>query len=248
MGFFSAFTGSSQKKQIRKGAEEAKQYLTQGETKARGELTTGYAGGRTDLTTGYQAAIDRLDPYTQQGNKAQSLYGQALGLDGQPAQQEFYSTYAASDPFRQFNEDRTNQAIMRSFNAGGNLGSGRAALAASRANLERGSIDLNAYLDRLAGVSQSGQQVAGQIAGYEANRGQQLGNLSVGQGSDLANLTYGNAQQLAGNQVAMRNGIANAQTAGVNNWLKLGELAVQAATGGGGTGGNASKAKQFLGG
>ena len=185
--------------ELNTGFDEQQAALQGGYTQGRGALNTGFDTARTDLTDQYgraegaltdaQAYVrEVLSPFMQSGQRAQALYDTALGLDGQPAAQNFYSTYAANDPFREFNEDMANRSLARSFNAGGALGSGRAALAASRANLERGSQDLNRYLDRLASQGAQGGQYATRIADNAASTGAQLANVRTGLGDRLGSL------------------------------------------------------------
>lgn len=216
--------------QMNQGFDQQLAALNTGYTGATGALNTGYDRARTDLTGAYgnaESAINTqldyskqlLDPYITSGNKAQNRYDTALGLNGQGAATDFYSEYAASDPYRQLNEDMANQALMRLANANGQSGSGRTSLAVSRANLERGSTDLNAYLDRLAGQGQRGAQTATTLAGYANNAGSNIANLRAGlgdrlstnevnRGTALGNLSYGYGQD-QGN-IAANRGSANA--------------------------------------
>ena len=181
--------------------------LGNGFTGAHSALNNGYATARGDVTRGATRAEDAintqqryiqqtLDPFLQSGRGAQSLYDNALGVNGTGAASSFYDNYAGQDPFRQFNEDMTNKAMERSFNANGNLGSGRAALAASRANLERGSQDLNRYLDRLSGQAQQGGQYASELAGYANNAGNTIAGIRGNLGTQQANLATGHSQDL----------------------------------------------------
>lgn len=187
------------------GNAAARGALTQGYNTARGDVARGAAGAENAINQ-HQAYIQQtLNPFVQSGRGAQNLYDNALGVNGQAAASAFFNQYGANDPFRQFNEDMANKAMERSFNAAGNLGSGRAALAASRANLERGSQDLNRYLDRLSASGQQGGQYASELAGYannagntiagiRGNLGTQQANLATGQGQDLGRLAYGYGQ------------------------------------------------------
>lgn len=177
-----------QRTALQGGYNRARGALDSGFDAARGDMT-GQFGRAEDALTDAQAYVQQvLSPFMQSGQRAQGLYDTALGLDGQEAAQEFYQGYAANDPFREFNEDMTNKAMARSFNASGALGSGRAAMAASRANLERGSTDLNRYLDRLASQGAQGGQYASQIATNAANTGAGLANIRTNLGTGLAGL------------------------------------------------------------
>ena len=212
--------------QFNQGFDQQAGMLEQGYNQARGTIGAGYDQARGDLTGQYGSAENALTdarsyveqalaPFIASGQGAQTLYDRALGLQGADAAQSFYLDYAANDPFRQFNEDMANKSLARSFNASGALGSGRAGLAASRANLERGSQDLNRYLDRLASQGQQGGQYAtrvadaglqtgmataklrqglgNQLSNLETNRGTQLGNLDYGYGVDRGNIAANRA-------------------------------------------------------
>lgn len=268
MGFFGDLTGSSQRKDIQNANTAATGHLKQGYDGAQGNINTGYAGAnanyghaRTDLGLGWDAAkrqagkyLDMstgyLDPYSQSGQSGQKLYADALGVNGQPVQRQVAQQFAGNDPFRQQNADFATNALMRQFNAQGMGQSGTAALAASRANLERGSQDWNAWLSRLQGLGAQGMQAAGQQASMTANTGGQLAGygmqfgqnlagvsgqkaaLDYQRGGDLANLDWGYNSALAGNDINYGNAISASRTQGVNNLLSglgtLGGMAISA--------------------
>jgi hypothetical protein len=124
--------------------------------------------------------------------------------------------------------------------------SGVAALAAARANADRGSQDFENYMNRLQGLGQQGQQAAGQQAGYAFQNGQQMGQYgyNLGQGlagvsgqqaqtaqntaQQLAQLSTGQNNALAGNEINYGNAKAAASGIGVNNLLSFGGLGLQA--------------------
>ena len=268
MGFFDAFTGEAQKRDITKANRRATDELNRGETRARGEMTGGFAeadrflrdagrglnsstAGQTgELTAGEAGAMGLLDPYIGSGTRANALLADALGMNGLDRQRAFGDNFAASDPFRQQNADMATEAIMRSLNARGMSGSGFAAEAVARQNLERGSIDWSNYLDRLTGQQSAGQSAATAGAGIRTNMAAGRANIlgqTAGQTADLmtrramnasdrgnalANLTYGAAQQRAGNRINMGNAMAETRGIGINNLLRFGEIAAKAASGG----------------
>ncbi len=270
MGFFDSFLNPGAK-QAKAGYADATGMLKQGESQARGELTTGFnqadnylsrIGSGLDagygqagdaLDTGQREARGYLDPYTTAGSDANTMYRNALGMNGAAAQEGFGQNYAASDPFRAQNAGFATEQIMRAMNARGMSGSGAAAEAVARQNLMRGSEDYNNYLNRLSGVRDSGQSaatnmasMAGQFAGQRANLrtgladartrayGAQAEN-ATNRGNALSNLSYGNAQQMAGQRIGLGNALAESKSAGVNNLLGLGGMALKA-TGWGGFG------------
>ena len=278
MSFFGSLTGSDQRKDLRAGANNAVASLNQGLREARGDLSTGYTGSTQQydaahtqlqqslgastkaLNRGTDAAIAAFSPYSQAGGQANTMYGNALGLNGLQAQKDFGANYASNDPFRAQNSGFATDDLMRSLNARGLSGSGYAASAVADQSLRRGSQDYQNYLTRLQGQQGQGFQAAGQVAGYQANRGNALAGLNTGYGNSqagiygqqagasteygnsLANLNYGNGQQLAGIQTGLANGLAGARTAGVNNIIGLGTTAAKIAlgippSGGGGSGG-----------
>lgn len=263
MSFFSSFLNPGAK-QAKAGYTAATGMLTRGEAQARGELTSGYdqatnylnqagqgIGEAYDkanalLDTGETKSLGYLDPYIQSGTQANTLYGNALGLNGTGAQIAFGENYAASDPFRAQNADMATEGLMRALNARGLSGSGYAGEAVARQSLARGSEDYNNYLNRLSGVRDSGQTAATNAASISNNYATQRAGLATGQldsrnalltaqannatnrGNALSNLTYGNAQQMAGQRIGLGNSLAQSQSAGINNLLGLAGTAVKA--------------------
>jgi len=182
--------------------------------------------------TRYNAeAQGQLAPYRESGDQANRMYSNALGLNGRDAQSGFMSNFQ-SDPFRQFNEDQATKATMRGYNARGlGSGSGAAALAASRVNMERGSSEYQQYLSRLQGMQGQGLQVAGQQAG-----------MTNALGNRMADRAYGYGQTMAGNEINYGNALAGTRNIGIQNGIKVAGTAISAATGmpmgmGGGGGG-----------
>jgi len=176
--------------------------LKAGKSAADNALATGYQGAQAN----YGNAQSMYAPYAQQGQQANSMYGNALGLNGVQAQKDFGSNYAASDPFREQNADFANAGLMRQWNARGMADSGASRLAVSRASLERGSQDYGNYLNRLQGAGQQGFQATGAQAGLEQGKG------------DLAT---GYGQTRAGNEINYSNALAQSRSTGINNILNV---------------------------
>lgn len=260
------FTGGKERRDARETFAATSDMLNTGANQARGELNTGfnkaqgylgnalsganagYARADTTLQQGGQQAVGYLDPYMRSGSEANALYGNALGLNGVQAQQDFGQNYAASDPFRAQNANFATEDLMRSLNARGMSGSGYAAEAVAQQQLRRGSEDYGNYLNRLSGVRDSGQQAAtnaasitGNIAGQRAqnftNQGGaradiygRMASNATGRGNALADLTYGNAQQIAGQRVGLGNALSATRQTGMNNLFKIAELGTKAAS------------------
>ena len=256
MSFFGSLTGSDQRRDMNRAYADSTATVNQGYGAARNALSSGYGAadaaygqGRSDVNTGYQNALSSLasgtnqavgayQPYSATGQNANTMYGNALGLNGQAAQQTFQQNYQA-DPFRDANADFANEALMRVMNARGLSGSGTAAAAVAQESLRRGSEDYNNYLNRLSGLQSQGQQTAGNIANLYANQGQQGAQYGMQAGSDLANIqgtrgatayNYGVGQAgldtdqavtNAGNRINLGN--AQAQSRGIlgNNLMSL---------------------------
>lgn len=170
--------------------------------RANAEATTSLQQGYDRAQGNYSTAQGMYRPYAEQGQQANTMYGNALGLNGVDAQKSFGQNYAASDPFRQQNADFATNALMRQYNARGQTYGGSTDLAISRANLERGSQDYNSYLNRLQGQGQQGYQATGAQAGIEQAKG---------------DLSYGYGQQRAGNSINFGNALAQTRSTGVNN-------------------------------
>lgn len=263
MGFFGSFTGSDQRRDMNNAYADSTATVNKGYDAARGNLASGYGTAnqaygqaRSDVNSGYRNALSSLasgtnnaagayQPYSETGQNANTLYSNALGLNGQAAQQTFQQNYQA-DPFRDANADFANEALMRTLNARGLSGSGTAAAAVAQESLRRGSEDYNNYLNRLSGLQAQGQQTAGALSNLYANQGQQGAQYGMQTGSDLANIqgnraatgyNYGVGQAgldtdqaitNAGNRINLGNAMAGSRGILGNNLMNLAGLAVKA--------------------
>ena len=205
MSFFGSLTGSNQRRDMNKAYADSTATVNKGYDAARNNLASGYGTAnqaygqaRTDVNSGYKNALSALasgtnnavgayQPYSETGQNANALYGNALGLNGAAAQQTFQRDYQA-DPFRDANNEFASRAIMQKLNARGLSGSGVAPAAIAQESLRRGSEDYNNYLNRLSGLQSQGQQTAGNVANLYANQGQQGAQYGMQTGSDLANI------------------------------------------------------------
>lgn len=267
MGFFGSFTGSDQRKDMRRGYADSNAMMDKGYGEAQRNLGTGYntaegaygqarrdiGGGYgnalTALNRGTSQAVSAFQPYSQSGQAANAMYGNALGLNGKASQQTFMRDYAGGDPFRASNAEFATNALMQALNARGLSGSGYAANAVASENLKRGSQDYESYMNRLGGMQQQGLGVAQNISGLYADQGAKAAQYGYNQGSDLANIqgqraaagyNYGLGQAglntdlataKAGNRINLANSTANSRGILGNNLMGLAGLAVQAYTG-----------------
>lgn len=210
MGFFDAFTGKSQARDLAAANQRAEGYLSQGRDNARMEIT----GGR-DRALGY------IQPYAQQGQAGSKMYGDALGLNGADARTAAYGTYSSS-PFLEAQRGAGDNALMglfKRYNAQGMGNSGQSRLAVSRAAGEREASNQNSWFDRINGVGTQGGQYAQTAAGLEQGTGQYLADLESGYG-----------QQRAGNTINYGNAQAATRGIGVNNLINLAGTVARAAT------------------
>ena len=189
MGFFGSFFGNDQRKDIQN---------------ANAQSNADLATGRTAAIGNYRAGQQRFDPYAQQGQKANALYGNATGANGVDAYKGAMADYAGADPFRDQNADLANNALMRQYNARGQGNSGTASLAVARAQTERGAQDWNSYLGRLQGQAGQGLQATQAQAGFD----QGMGDIESGYG-----------QQKAGNAINYGNAMAGSRNIGLQNML-----------------------------
>lgn len=199
MGFLSNLTGGSQKKALSEANANATRYLG-----------LGYNEAKDALNTGYGKAFGYIDPFVQQGQADQTMYRNALGLNGSSGSATAMGAYGnARNPYAAYQQDQTTNALMRSYNARGMGMGGTAAMAAARANNEQGYGDYTNWLARLQGLGQQGYGAATTAAGLAQGHGQGLADLGWGYNNALAGnaINYGNARaQMA---TASANGIMN---------------------------------------
>jgi hypothetical protein len=171
---------------------------------ATSEVNSGYAAGDAR----YAEAENMFAPYAQSGQQGQKIYDDLLGINGPEAQQAAQGIYAG-DKYEQDALNQGNNAMLRYFNARGNVGSGAPLLAGARAAGER----YGSWRDLFRGRGQQGQEATNAMAGLRAQRG----DMAIGRGTTLA-----------GNTINKGNFDAQNSMTGVNNLLKVGGTAVNA--------------------
>lgn len=209
MGFFSSFFGNDQKNAINAASKQATGYLK-----------TGYGEAKGALDAGYGQAQGYMQPWATNGQADQTMYRNALGLNGSDGSATAMDAYrVARNPYAQYQQDQTTNAMMRNYNARGMGMGGTAALAAARANNEQGYQDYNNWLARLQGLGQQGYGAAQGMAGIASQHGGQL-----------ADLGWGYNSALAGNAINRGNALASASNIGVNNIMNALSTATKAAS------------------
>jgi hypothetical protein len=187
MGFFSdlagAFTGSTARKDIKKGKAEANAELTAGEGKGLGY---------------YEEGVTSLDPYAEGGLEGQEAYLASLGLRGDEARAGVQKTYF-DDPVQNALMDRIQRGNNRSFGAVGMGNSGKATQSLTNALLQK----WGEYQDRLKGVGEGGLGATTAQAGLRSG----MGDLAFGASQQRAGVDIGAANASAASRAAPVNNL-----------------------------------------
>jgi len=172
-------------------------------------------------------AIDAYNPWVQSGTAANTMYGNAIGLNGADGNAAATGAFQAG-PGYDFALKQGEQSALRGASAAGMLNSGNTLAALTEYGQGTANKEYGSWLDRLSGQSAQGLQAAGgQAAGY--------GNLaSIYQNSIDRRLglesTYTQGLLGANNQVAQGKEAGAAGLAGLGGNLIGG--GIKLATGG----------------
>jgi hypothetical protein len=202
------------------GADKAKKeaMATAGQNKTYiGEGLKNQLGYYSDAKNEAQG---QLNPYAQQGGRANTAYGSLLGLNGSGAQADARQAYQGFNPYLQGDMDASARSIARRGVASGSYNSGLNALAQNRAGMEIGSRDFGAYNDRLAGQAQMGYGAATGLAGNAWNYAQNAGNAQQGA-----------TQGYVGNNTNLGNALSAANISPMSGATQAARLAISAYTG-----------------
>lgn len=201
MAFFDSLLG--------KDSAKAVQQLVQ---RNAGEINAGYGQADQYAGEGYGSSQARFQPYAEQGLRGNQAFGNAIGLNGQEAQQGAYRQFQ-QDPFLAYarqNSGNEYNAIFKRYGAQGMANSGASGLAVSRAAGERATGDVNNWINRLQGVGQQGAQFANQQAQLDQNYYGGMSNRAVNR-----------SNALVGNDTNATMAANNARQSGVNNLLNV---------------------------
>ncbi len=189
MGFLSSLTGSKTGKATMQASDQNKDALfalratgnkiiADGENKSRGAL---------------DQAIGSYQPWVDSGTAANSLYGDALGLNGTEGNARATGAFQTG-PGYQFALDQGTQAALRGASAAGMLSSGNTLAALQDRGNGLASQEYGGWLSRLAGMSTQGQAAAGgQAQGYGS-----IANLYQSSADDQLGLESGVTQGVMG--------------------------------------------------
>lgn len=170
-----------------------------------------YGAARSSQKTGYQEAQSFLTPYAESGVRTNALLDDALGVNGAEGGGRAMSAYrSASNPYLDYQQGETENALMRSFNARGQSNSGASAAAAAKARMGLGYQDYQGWLDRIGQRQGQGAQVAGQQSSMAYDNAGVMRDLDLGEGQTKMDLRTG-----------LTSAMANSRNAGLNNLLQI---------------------------
>lgn len=204
MSFLSGLLGLDAGKATRKAAKENIQTFNNFKDRSHTAINEGQYESQAALNH----AIDAYSPYAKTGQAANSMYANALGLNGAGGNTAATNAFQAG-PGYQFALDQGTQAALRGASAGGMLNSGNTLTALAGFGQGLANQEYGSWLDRLQGQSAQGLQAAsGQAQGY------------------------GNMSNIFQNSIDRRLGVEGAYAQGVtgqNNQLAQGHEASRAA-------------------
>src|SRR5829696_6731075 len=178
MGFWDAFSGQGSKKAAvlanilgTQNQQQAAVALTQGKQEgigyidgAQGPQIDALGGARTasigDIESFYGKARDQFTPYIADGRRADGVYQDSLGLNGQEGYDRSLATYRESPGVRFAIKEATDQA-ERAKSAIGQLGSGNTVQEVSERAMHLKDGDIGGWQDRLDGVGRRGYDASG---------------------------------------------------------------------------------------
>lgn len=183
-------------------------------TTQRDDITSANQDATKALNKGYKQYNQRADeafgmftPYAQQGQQANAMYGQAIGLGTDQERADAQARYFSDPAFQQITSNQQN-AMLRNLNARGISGSGAAVEAGSRIAYD----NYGGWLDRLNNAGQQGFQATGAQAGIRQGQGQ---------------MAYDHGMTTAANRINYGNAMAQSRSIGLNNLLGVAETAAK---------------------
>jgi hypothetical protein len=175
-------------------------------TQANGDLQTAANKATADFATNY------YDPYSATGTNANTMYANALGLNGPTGNTTATNAFQVS-PGYNFALQQGTQALDRSAAGGGTFGSGNAAIALDQYGQGLANQQYGNWLTNLQGLGQQGLAAATGQTGRE----QSLANIQTGLGQNQANVITGAATNAANGLTAGANADMSANLQGQSN-------------------------------
>ena len=173
---------------------------------AQGTLQNTANNATADFNTNY------YQPYTDTGTQANTMYANALGLNGAAGNTAATNAFQAS-PGYNWALNQGTQAVDRGAAAGGTFGSGNAALALQKEGQGLASQDYNNWLNNVSGLNSQGLAAATGQTGRE----QSLANIQTGLGQNQAGVITGTTNQAVNDYTNGVNADATANAQGQQN-------------------------------
>lgn len=162
MGFLSSLFGGDAGKATISAAKDNKQAYSDYRDISKGIINTGETQSLGALNSG----ISAFSPYAQTGQSANTMYSNALGLNGADGNAAATGAFQAG-PGYDFALKQGEQSALRGASAAGMLNSGNTLTALNEYGQGLANKEYGGWLDRLAGQSAQGLQAAtGQANGY----------------------------------------------------------------------------------
>lgn len=173
------------------GGDAANQALAAGWTGAQ-IASDNFWGGERGAAA--QFGTNYYDPWTASGTQANTMYGNALGLNGPQGNQAATAAFQAN-PGYQFATQQGIQALDRSAAGSGMFGSGNAAMALNDYGQGMANQQYGNWLSNLNGMNSQGllaaggqQQRQGILGGYNMQAGLASGNADMQAGLNASNV------------------------------------------------------------
>ena len=200
MGLFGGNTSGSQAGML--GA------LMQGvaSQQAQGTLQNTADKATADFNTNY------YQPYTGTGTQANTMYANALGLNGAAGNTAATNAFQSS-PGYQWQLGQGTQAVDRGAAAGGTFGSGNAAIALQNYGQGLANTNYNNWLNNVSGLNSQGLAAATGQTGRE----QSLANIQTGLGQAQAGVIQNTTNQAVNDYTGGVNADATANNQGQAN-------------------------------
>jgi hypothetical protein len=193
-------------------------FLAQQAQNAKNSLNTQYGNAKQEYNTNY------YDPYTKSGDAANTLYSNALGLNGASGNAAATQAYQTS-PGYNFQLQQGTQALDRSAAGAGLFGSGNAATALTQYGQGLANQDYGNWLARLQGLGAQGLTAAsgqtgrqGSLANIDTGLGNALAGIDINSANSIVN-AYNNANAM---QESSRSSFLNNLTSGLLGGAQLG--------------------------
>lgn len=173
-----------------------------GTQNAENKLNEQYGTAKQEYATNY------YDPYTKSGEAANTMYSNALGLNGAAGNQAATQAFQTS-PGYSFQMQQGTQALDRSAAGSGLFGSGNAAAALTQYGQGLANQEYGNWLTRLSGLGTQGLTAAagqtgrqGSLAGIDTGLGNALANADIGLANNVASDYTSSAATQAANRAA----------------------------------------------